>query len=236
MKKCTLLLLLFPCWISAQNTQIMKAVSGEELSTKVSAQMQYLFPEFTGGEVYFKSYTANGSLNYNMLVGEMQFMENDQVLALDNLKDVVMLRISSRRFYPFNDREFTEELLSTGKYQLRVRRKGTVTPQGRKGAYGTYSSAGSITAIGSYSSYNGNSTSITRTNLSVEDKVLINLDCFYYLVGTNGKHIQIKNVKTFTKQFPAHRKQIEAFVIEQNIRYNNEDDLKTLLEYCSKLD
>jgi len=229
MKKYVFLLLLIPVWVSAQNRQVIEAASGEDISQKVSTQMQFLFPEFTDGDVYYKGYSGKGKLNYNMLLGEMQFLENNQVKALANARDVVVLNIDKRRFYPFNEKEFTEELLSTGKYQLRVRRRGNVAQHSKKGAYGMDSSTSAIT---SYSSINSDN---RQYNLTVEEKVLISLDYFYYIVGSNGKYILIKNAKTFTKQFPQYRAQIEEFVQDNKIRFDNEDELKALLKFCSNL-
>ena len=228
MKKLIFLWLMFPiCGVFAQNRQIVEAASGEDLTTKVSAQMQYLFPEFTAGDVFYKGYKGNGKLNYNMLLGEMQFEEKNQVLSLANVKDVVMVNIGNRKFYPFSDKEFTEELLTTGKLSLRVRYRGNAVQHSKKGAYGTTSSTSSITSYSSISSDN------RQYNLTVSENVLVTVNYFYYLVGTNGKYTLIKNVKTFTKQFPAYRAQIETFVKEHNIRFNNEEDLKALLKYCT---
>ena len=190
--------------------------------------MQYVFPEFTAGEVFYKGRNGSGKLNYNMLLGEMQFVEKDQILSLANVKDVVMVNINNRKFYPFNDKEFTEELLTTGKNNLRVRYRGNAAQHSKKGAYGTSSSTSSIT---SYSSISGDN---RQYDLTVSENVLVTLNYFYYLAGTNGKYILIKNIKTFTKQFPAYRTQIEAFVKEHNTRFNNEEDLKVLLKYCSE--
>jgi len=229
MKRYIILLLLIPGWVSAQNRQIVVASSGEDLSQKASARMQFLFPEFTQGDVYYNGYKGNGKLNYNMLLGEMQFLENNQVLALANVKDVIVVNISNRKFYPFNDKEFTEELMSTGNYHLRVRRKGNAAQYSKKGAYGTTSSTSSIT---SYSSIVSDG---RQFDLSVIEEVLISLNCFYYLVGTNGKHILIKNIKTFTKQFSAYRSHVEEFAKNNNTRFDHEDDLKALLKFCSKL-
>ena len=229
MKKYVFLLMLLPIWAAAQNRQIVEAASGEDLSQKVSNRMQYLFPEFTNGDVYYRGHKGSGKLNYNMLLGEMQFMENDQVMALANAKDVMVISINNRRFYPFKDREFTEELTSTDQYQLRVRRKGNVAQHRKKGAYGMDSSTSAITSYSSISSDN------RQYQLTVEEKMLISLNYFYYLVGGNGRYILVKNAKTFTKQFPAYRTSIETFVKEHRIRFDNEDDLKALLEYCGKL-
>ena len=230
MKKYVILLLsLFPLWVSAQKRETVEAAAGEDLSKKASAQMQFLFPEFTAGDVYYMNMPkGSGKLNYNMLLGEMQFLENGNVLALANVKNVSVVHIGKRKFYPFNEKEFTEELLSTDQWKLRVRRKGNAASHSKRAAYGGYSSTSSITSYSSIDSDN------RHHELSVIENVLISLNCFYYIVGTNGKHILIRNLKTFTKQFPAHKAQIEAFVKEHNIKFDKDDDLKKLLEYCSK--
>jgi hypothetical protein len=188
--------------------------------------MQYLFPEFTEGEVFYKKNKGGGKLNYNILLGEVQFLENDQVMALANVKDVVMMKIEDRRFYPFNKSEFTEELMSTGNYKLRVRRKGEVNRHSKKGAYGIESSTSAIT---SYSSISSNS---QLYNLKVQENVLVTLRNFYYLVLPKGKHTLINNAESFIKQFPAFRMPIEAFIKEHNTRFDNEDDLKALFIFC----
>ena len=230
MKKYILLLLLLPVWVSAQNRQVVEAAAGGDISKSISRQMQYLFPEFTNGDVYFSSSTkGSGLLNYNMLAGEMQFMENGQVMAISNVRDVVLVNIGNRRFYRFNDREFAEELMTTGAAQLRVRRKATAAPHSKKGAYGMETSTSSIT------SYSSISEGGQHYNLTVAENILVTRKDYYYLVGTNGKYVLIKNAKTFTKQFPGYRAQIETFIKNNNIRLDNEDDLKALLQYCSKL-
>ena len=186
MKKYILLLWLsFPVWVSAQNRQIVEAASGEDLSTKVSTQIQYVFPEFTAGDVFYAGYKGSGKLNYNMLLGEMQFEEKNQVLSLANVKDVIMVNIGNRKFYPFNDKEFAEEILTTGKLNLRVRYRGNAAQHSKKGAYGTSSSTSSITSYSSISSDN------RQYSLTVSENVLVTVNYFYYLAGTNGKYREV---------------------------------------------
>ena len=231
MKKCVFLMLLVPCLASAQSREVVEATSGEDISKKVSTQIQYLFPEFTDGNVYYRGLPGNsGKLNYNTLVGEMQFVENDKIMALANVKDVVAVNIKGRKFFPFKNNEFAEELMLTAKCRLMVRYRGNVVQHSKKGAYGTYSSTSSST---SYSSINdGNQ----QYGLSISENVLVSVTCYYYLVGTNGKYSLIKNVISFTKQFPEHKAQIETFVKTHKTQFNNSDDLKSLLEYCSGLE
>jgi len=222
------LMLFFSGWMIAQEKQIIEANSGEDLSGKLLSNMRYLFPDFTDGKVFFKkSFLSTGKLNYNMLIGEMQFLENDELMALD-AKDISMVNINDRLFFPYKGNEFSEELLSTDACKLRVRRKANVAPYAKKGAYGTTSSTSAIT---SYMNVDGGRGQMY--NLSVTEDVLVSIRNFYYLVGDNGKYTQITNAKTFTKQFPAFRTQIETFVKAQQIRFDKEDDLKKLLLFCT---
>ncbi|MDR2231701.1 MAG: hypothetical protein LBE56_01105 [Tannerella sp.] len=231
MKKILFLcMLLLPCLMMAQERQVIEASTSEDITNKVSEQIQYLFPEFTDGVVLFKNAPkSGGKLNYNMLVGEMQFLENNNEVMTFDVGDVASVTINGRTFYPYKGNEYAEELLSTDVGELRVRRKGNVAPYAKKGAYGTSSSASSIT---SYSSVTSGG---QQYGLTVANDVLISVRYFYYLVGSNGKYAQITNVKSFTKQFPAYRAQIEAFVKENNTRFDKEDDLKKLLLYCAGL-
>ena len=193
--------------------------------------MQYLFPEFTKGEVIFIGEPiANGNLNYNMLFGEMHFLDNNQqVMALSDIKNVLMVNIDNRKFYPFFQNEFTEELLSTDYCSLRMRHKASVAEHGKKGAYGMTSATSSSKSLTSMNNVG------LQFNLNPEATLLVSMNYFFYLVGTNGKHKLIKNTKTFTKQFPKNKTQIETFVKENRIRFNNSDDLKALFSYCIHL-
>jgi len=230
MKNIVYLFLFIPFWTFAQNRQVVEAVSGEDISKKVSTQFQFLFPEFTDGEVLFYGLPkSSGKLNYNMLIGEMQFVNNNEILALANFNNVAYVKIENRKFFPFKNNEFVEELMLTPRCQLMVRYAGKVAPHSKKVAYGGSSSTSSVT---SYSSIGSNN---RQHDISVVENVLVTVDYFYYLLGTNGKYTIVRNVKAFTKMFPEHKTKIETYVKEHKIRFNSKEELKSLLEYCTNL-
>ncbi len=217
-------------WVHAQNKEVIQATSGDNLSNKVSAQMQFLFSKFTDGYVYYVGQQKiSGQLNYNMLLGEMQFIDpTGQILALGNVPNVAMVTIDNRTFYPFDNKDFVEELLSSNNIQLQVRRKGKMAQHTKKAGFGGVSSTSSVTSFSGIDSQS--------SNLSVTEDILITLDNFYYLVTPNSKkRVLIKNQKTFTKQFPKHEAEIQTFVKDHQTRFDNEDDLKALVNYCGGL-
>ena len=225
-----LVLLLTAGIIYSQDREIVKASSGENLAEVASTTIQYVFPEFTDGEVYYRSAAkGSGKINYNMLIGEMQFISPEgQILALANVSDVIMVTIGNRKFYPYtNHKEFTEEIVS-GKVQLRVKRKGNAATHSKMGAYGTSSSTSSI------SSYSSIHSGATQYDLKVQENILITVNNLYYLI-TDSKYIQVKNQKQFLKQFPDHKDQIEEYIKENQISFNKEENLVGLLKYCNSL-
>ena len=231
--------------VSAQERIILPNISDpNEFIKRIPSQMQYLFIEYTDGIVFYKnSSRSNAKLNYNFLLGEMRFINNDQVFALDNLKDVSMVTINDRRFYPYKADEFTEELFSNRSGMLRVRYRGRMTTYGKRTGYGGMSPTASVRTANSLtfgtSQFNpGEPASNVRTQelTVVEENMIISKDFIYYLVDSRGKYRQIKNIRSFTRHFPSKsRMQIRSFGKENNINFKSSQDLIRLLHFCDNL-
>lgn len=202
-----------------------------DLGEIVSTTFQYVFPEFTTGQVFFRSAPkGTAKLNYNILIGEMQFLSpEDEIMALANVNDVFYVSIDQRKFFPYKNNVFAEEIVSDGAVKLRVVKKGKAISQGKAAAYGGYSSTSSIT---SYKSIQGSGKTF---DLAIREKVQVEVDNFFYLTTDNNKYILIKNQKTYEKLFPGHKEQIEAYVRQNDISFKEEDDLIRLTTYCNSL-
>ena len=234
MKKFFLLLFLLPAMVAAQEKIVVNLSSGEQLYDKVTFEMQYVLPEFKEGLVYFKDgRRIKSMLNYNVLLGEMHFIdERENILALGSLKDILVVVIDSKRFFPFKDAEFCEELLVKEDARLCVRRIGNVAEYSKMGAYGMNQSLASIQTFNTVVSDNSR---IHKTKWMGE--VRLSVDTIYYAMNKKGKYTQIKNLKSITKLFSGsgNSAKIEAFVKENNTDFTIKDDLVALVEFCSNL-
>ena len=230
MKKSIFLLLLYPILAAAQNDEVIDIASGEILNEKVSSNVQYVFPEFLAGQVHFADGKRSANLlNYNVLLGEMHFIDNEDVLAFPDLTNVLVVVVNKRRFFPFNKTEFCEEVFATDDTRLCVRRKGRAMEKSKTGAYGMETSASSV------KSYNSIGSTGRQFNLGVTGKVKVSVENSYYFMNKGYKYVQIKNEKSIIKQFPGHNEKIETFVKEHKINFKDEDDLKELIAYCIDL-
>ena len=98
MKKYLLFLLLSTVIASAQENVVLDITSGENLNEKLSTDVKYVFPDFVEGQIHFKNGRRGiNLLNYNMLVGEMQFMSNEEILAFSDLNNILAVVIDKRR-------------------------------------------------------------------------------------------------------------------------------------------
>jgi hypothetical protein len=208
----------------AQQQQI---VAQEE----VPVSIQYIFPEFTAGRVLYKNgVSAEGKLNYNMLLEEMMFVDDaNRQMVMDNVKEVNMVTIDGRRFYPYGSQKFAEELTG-GAVRLRVLRRGSLMKHSKEAGYG---SSSATSAIDSYSSISGAANQ--KAALTEKGNVLVTVSRIYYLVSSGGKYTAVKNQKTFIRQFPTFKTEIENFTKDQSVDFANQKDLISLLAYCNAL-
>ena len=219
--------------LCAQSSKVVhKVESGANLEELVSPVQQYLFQDFEDCMVmYNDSSWSRGKMNYNLVVGEMQFFmpKSKEILALSNIEDVASITIAGRVFVPLPKGKEFMEIIVKGINSLAVKRRTVVTPYGKQGAYGTINSTSSVESI-SAMSYDGR-----RQDLSVSDYSLIELKTVFYLVIKEKKQ-QIVGKKTILNAYPKEiRTQIFQFITENKINLKNETDLIKLIKYCNKL-
>jgi hypothetical protein len=214
-----------------QKSQIVSTTQGDNLGELAETSFQYVFPVFTEGNVVYKNgKTIPGVLNYNILLGEMQFVDPDtqRVLSIVDLHEVTMVKVGKRFFVPFTGKEFLE-ILSAGTVQLAARYKGNRLSHGRQTPYGnsTPSARSSdMTAVdaGGYMS-----------SLEAKENIRITVDTYYYIVG-DKKQTLFTGSKSFLKAFPKEKsKAILQFIQQNNINFNNRNDLLVLMSYCDQM-
>src|SRR3979490_1611624 len=88
--------LLFSICVQAQNNKI-EVKSTEDLKETLTTQARYKYPDFSNAIIYFKNRAATAApLNYNLLLGEMQFVDNTgDTLSVANEMDIKYITIGN---------------------------------------------------------------------------------------------------------------------------------------------
>ena len=200
---------------------------GEKILDVIPRNEIYKYPEFKDGIVYLKDGTfGNGKLNYNSLLGEMQFIDpKGDTLSLADEKNISLISINKDTFYYG---EGCNELIANyGKLKLAA--KKILSLSNRKKAGGlNQSGSGEIETFTTFSSKQSfKDLTITET-LTFSERVI-------YYFGDHYNHFMIAGKKSLYKMYGEKNTKISEYLDQHKINFRDEDDLKKLCSFLQKL-
>ncbi|MGA0560317.1 hypothetical protein ACO2Q8_26875 [Larkinella sp. VNQ87] len=228
---CTLGTLLLPLSLWAQQTAIIRIKGGPNWQRSVPLSDRYRFPQFqTGTITYTTGQSASGRFNYNVLLGEMQFLDpKGDTLSLANEQTVRQVQVGESRFHYDPKIGFVEILADYNPIRLAFK---PIFKTVRAEKNGAYNQSSGTSSIAQYKSFIGSSGQLSR--LEQEGDLLLEKDVLYGLIDQNNRFDKI-NRSTILKRFSKHKTAIEAYLKAESIDFKKEDDLRKLLQFCSTL-
>lgn len=217
--------LCLPVSMLAQTVQIDQKTDVEKYFSK----SRWLFPDFETGTVWLKQSRSQAKLNYDLLTEKIFFIDAKQdTLALVNYKDVVIIQVGQRYLKPYNN-YFIEVIARTkDDNELWLKRQLKKTDTEKAGAYGLPTSTSGVASINSINTGGG-----YFKEIEVKEWSKYSHTVAFYL--SDGNNPTTANKKAFLKMFSKQKKQIEAYLSENPVNFEKEEDLKRLLEYCQNL-
>jgi hypothetical protein len=196
---------------------------GDEI---LPVDVRYRYPQFLPGQVYYRNGNeAAGKLNFNLLVQEIQFINDDgDTMALDQIETVQLLRIGQDTFY------YNKGIVqSIGRYQdvqLAVKERLVLKDVQKIGAYGMTNPGGSV------DSYNAIRIGQGTYKLAMNQNLVFKKDRDYLLVIKNKLFLPL-NRHSIEKAFPAKRNTLDNFITKNKINLQKEEDIRKLLAFCA---
>lgn len=211
----------------AQHSEIIRVKAGDDM-IEVLAKRIYRYPVFTSGVIYFKDgNTPSALLNYNFLLGEMQFIApKGDTLTIDNEKTINLVTIKEDSFY--YDKGYLELIMAGSDVKLVMKQKINVKGTQKIGAYDQPS------AVSSISSYTTFSSSPRNFKLNVRQDVLLAKETNYYF-GDEFNHFFHASKKNVLNMYSKHQKSISAFLQTDPVNFYKEEDLKKLTVFLQQL-
>jgi hypothetical protein len=212
----------------AQQSGKILIKAGEDIGLKLAKEV-YIFPDFTLGVVTSKDGSVSkGLLNFNLLNGEMQFIEpKGDTLSLADEQTIKLITIGKDSFY--YDHVYLRLVASNPVVKLAIRERLKVVDKQRIGAYNQPSSSASIEAQNIYNS----GAAIHRLN--VKEDILMAKETLYYL-GDKYNHFILANKKNLIKLFYRKQDEIEDFLRANRIDMTRLEDLVTLMGFLNKIE
>ncbi len=222
--------LCFYCQSRGQDTPVIRVKSGEDVMTAIPVEQRYRFGHFTKGRVTFYNGSSSvAHLNYNLLLGEIQFISPaGDTLSLDQEETVKQIQIGEHFFYYDTQFGFLEAMADYPRVTLAVKEVYRNVSQEKMGAYGQSSGVSSIESFNTYSD-NGR-----LYKLEAKGDLILSRYISYYLIDQNHRGHRA-NRSGLLSIFPRQRRAIIAYLKENTVNFNQEEDLKRLLQFCSEL-
>ena len=231
---CSIRLILLTIFISPlyANTYAQKnqwtIKAGESIQKTLGDSIIFRYPKFVRGRLYYKDGTiSNGSLNLNLLIGEMQFIApSKDTLAIANENSISYITIQSDTFY--FDKVYIElihgnDAAKLGKFEII---KLNDIP--KEGAYGQMSSTSSINT--SNSLYTNNQT----YKLTEKSEVTLHKETIFF-IGDSLNNFLPAVKKNIYKMYNTKTSTIKLFIKENRIELNRETDLMRLIDFLRKI-
>lgn len=189
----------------------------------------YLFENFENAVVFFKDGSQyHEKMNYNLLVDKFFFIDraDNKVKVLSNPQDVHIIKFGNRTFYTEGSSGI--EILPISPV-LYVQYKGNMRKEASKGAYGMPSETTSARTYAGINANNGQ-----RYNFDPE-KMILSSRYNIYWIEYKGKKKAFKNFKQFLKLYPKKQEELQRFIKENKVNFNDVQQISRLCIHAGSL-
>ena len=212
--------------LSAQKNELITVKAGTRILDYFPVQKRYRYPVFTDGQVFYKSNAVSSTrFNYNLLSGEMEFIQLYDTLSIASKKDILFIAVAKDTF--FYDNGFIE-LISGGPLKVGLKQYFKLKEVLKKDTYGTSSSGSATTSYGTLPA-GGQFYKL----IANEDLVFQKIQD-YYISSPSNEFVPCRK-KTVINLFPEEKDAIKAYLKSNKTDFNSVDDLLNLADYLQGL-
>ncbi len=187
---------------------------------------QFLFPEFTKGEVRMKKGEGKAALmNYNTVSEKMVFMQGEKIYEMTDIERIDTVTIMERKFVPVG--KIFHEVILKGDISLFVQHKGDLMLPGKPAPYGGTSQTSSSSTVTSME-YDSR-----IVNLELPKDYSVNNKRVFWIRAKSGMS-DFLGEKQFLKIFPENNADLKKYIKENKIRFERIQDVEKLVVFCNE--
>jgi hypothetical protein len=210
----------------AQDAVVYTIRPGESVKAVIPSNEIYRYPAFTTGTVVFRDGTSSaGMLNYNALIGEMQFIDPKRdTMSVANEETIRYVLIANDTFY------FKQGF-------IRLLKGYATTKVGVKVAFSEYvQKPGAYGLSSSTTATNNISALLDKRSVALEvSQELVLLKSTAYFIADKFNAFVPADRKNIFKMFPRKKQVIDEYLEKNNVDLKKEPDLVKLTEFLGGL-
>ncbi|HAM11662.1 MAG: hypothetical protein A2X05_16700 [Bacteroidetes bacterium GWE2_41_25] len=212
--------------MQAQYYKRITVEAGTRVIEKFPPYERYLYPRFTDGQVFMKTGVVSpASLNYNLLLGEIEFVQDRDTLVIARKKDVNIVTIDQDTFIY---KTTYLKLIHSGTVKVCLRDKIVLKDIVKKGAMGT---ANRTSSVDSYSS------------LPLDGKIyeLVPADDMefqrspeFYILNSSGELVEFRK-KNILNLYPDSEAEIQKYLKSNKVNFDSQEDILRFADFLAAL-
>ena len=221
---CTILLIVSS--VQAQKKEFITVPAGSKVEDCIPFQERYRFPEFIDGNVFFRNgATAPTKLNYNFLLGDMEYIQAKDTLSIANPADIMLIAFAADTFCYDNG---YLEIIRGGQIRVAVKQNLTLKQVLKKDSYGASSSNASTDSFSSFQTAGK-----TYKLISNQDRVF-EKTIKYFLASSSDGFVPF-NKKKALQLFPYKKLAIQEYLNTEKVNFNYRNDLLRFVGFLNSL-
>jgi hypothetical protein len=203
-----------------------KVQPGEIPEDALPWEAKYVYPDFNQGTAFFHNgRKGGGRMNYNALLGEMQFINGADTMALAQGQDVRWLIIGADTFY--FQKHWVRQTSRSALGRLGERKVLSLSNREKVGAFNTISSGSSIDAVEGVDN-------IPNLQKKMTSKQILTFSsfCIFYVADPFGAFVPASR-KNLLDLFGNKRRGLDAFLQELKPDYTSKQDMEKVWQYIN---
>lgn len=212
----------FNICLLAQKSNLITVKAGTKVLDYFPVKERYRYTDFSDGQLMFKNgKVSSGRFNYNILLGEMEFIQSRDTFSISNKKNIGLIVVAQDTF--FYDNGYIE-MIHGGPVKIGYMQNIKLKEIQRKGAMGTVNRNSSIDSYNSMS-LTGNIYNIVPE----EDWVFQKAENYFFSTSEKG-FVQF-NRKNVIEVFPQKEDAIKGYLKSNKIDFDSRKDLFKLVDF-----
>jgi hypothetical protein len=210
-------LILFSC-LQAQYYKTITVKAGTKIIEKFPPSVRYQYQQFTDGQVFM-------ILNYNMLLGEIEFLQSSDTMIMSKKKDLSYITVALDTFIYRNG---YLQVIHSGKVKVCLRDKIKLKEVVKIGAMGQPNRNSSVDSYNSIS-LQGNFQQLIPTEDYVFQRTLE-----FYIMTSSGELIEFRK-KNVLELYPDKEKEIQKYLKSDKVNFEEKSDIIRFADFLASL-
>lgn len=209
-----------------QKTESFTVPAGTRVDEFIPFSTRFQYPEFMPGKVYYKSGNFSAAkFNYNLLVGEMQYLQLRDTLTIANPGDIAFMVVSADTFY--YDHKYLQ-MIKGGKVKVAKNQKIELQLTVKHDSYGAAGSSSSIESLGALHSGG------TYYKLIANEDRIFQKQARYFIAVSNDDFVDF-NRKKVLQLFAGKQAAIQKYLKVNKVNFKSGEGLLPFADFLENL-